>query len=58
MMDESGEPKTDFTRAVIEYARANHITLAQAAKEIFGQRGEARMMSAKKKKSTGNRLRC
>ena len=45
LMDEGGEPKTDFARAVKEYARANHITPAQAAKEIMEQRGEARMMA-------------
>ncbi|MBR6077574.1 MAG: hypothetical protein IKP63_04415 [Paludibacteraceae bacterium] len=35
-----GEPRGEFAKAVKEYARANHITPAQAAKEIFGQRGE------------------
>ena len=44
-MDEGGEPKTDFARAVIERAMINGITPAQAAKELMEQRGEARMMA-------------
>lgn len=46
-----GKAKTDLARAVTEYARANGITPAQAAKEIFGQRGEARMMAANSEKT-------
>lgn len=40
-----GDPRGEFAKAVKEYARANHITPAQAAKEIYGQRGNARMMA-------------
>ena len=40
-----GKAKTAFARAVTEYARANGITPAQAAKELMEQRGEARMMA-------------
>ena len=46
LMDEGGEPKTDFARAVIERAMINGITPAQAAKEIYGQRGNAMMMAS------------
>ena len=47
-MCDEGKAKTDFARAVIERAMINGITPAQAAKELMEQRGEARMMSAKK----------
>ena len=50
-MCDEGKPKTDFTRAVIERAMINGITPAQAAKELYGQRGEARMMSVKKRRA-------
>lgn len=50
-MCDEGKAKTDFARAVIERAMISGITPAQAAKEIFGQRGEARMMSAKKRRA-------
>ena len=40
-----GEPRGEFAKAVKEYARANHITPAQAAKELMEQRGDARMMA-------------
>ena len=45
-----GKAKTDFARAVIERAMICGITPAQAAKEIFGQRGEARMMAENSEK--------
>ena len=48
LMDEGGEPKTDFGRAVIERAMISGITPAQAAKELLEQRGEARMMASGK----------
>jgi len=35
----NGEPRGEFAKAVKEYARANHITPAQAAKELLEQRG-------------------
>lgn len=51
-MGESGEPKTDFARAVIGRAMINGITPAQAAKELLEQRGEARMMAENSEKKT------
>lgn len=39
-----GDPRGEFAKAVKEYARANHITPAQAAKELMEQRGEAKAM--------------
>ena len=50
-MCDEGKAKTDFARAVIERAMISGITPAQAAKKIFGQRGEARMMSENSKKT-------
>lgn len=49
-----GDPRGEFAKAVKEYARANHITPAQAAKELLEQRGDARMMakSGKSKNDT------
>ena len=44
-----GKAKTAFARAVIERAMINGITPAQAAKELYGQRGDARMMAGSRK---------